>query len=298
MDASSTRRKDRIDALGAAMLVGFSLLMGLNQSLVVLMNGGMAPVAQAGLRSAAAFWPVLLFALLARRRLSLSDGSLGPGLIAGLLFSAEFTMLFKALEVTSVARASIFFYTMPFWVALGAHWLIPGERLTPVRLLGLALAVTGVVVALADRAGVPGPDAWIGDLLCLTAALSWAVLALMMRLTRLRVARPEMQLLYQLGVSAVVLTALAAASGPVLREMTPGLGAIFAFQVLVVVSIGFLGWFWVLSIYPAGQMASFGFLAPVFGVIFGWIILGEPLGTGILLALALVGAGIFLVNRR
>ncbi|MEM0923745.1 MAG: DMT family transporter [Pseudomonadota bacterium] len=291
-------RRNRIDALGAATLIGFSLLMGLNQSLVVLVNQGMSPLAQAGLRSAAAILPVLLFANFAGRRLSLSDGTLGPGLVAGLLFSTEFAMLFKALEYTSVGRASIFFYTMPFWVALAAHWLIPGERLTVAKVFGLALALAGVVLALADRSAVPGAEAWIGDLLCLCAAFSWAVLALMMRLTRLSSARPEMQLLYQLGVSALLLTALGAATGPVLREMTPLLWGIFTFQVLVVVSIGFLGWFWVLSVYPAAQMASFGFLAPVFGVAFGWLILGEPVGISLLMALVLVGAGIFLVNWR
>ena len=74
--------------------------------------------------------------------------------------------------------------------------------------------------------------------------------------------------------------------------------AIFAAQVLIVVCVGFMTWFWVLSIYPASDMASFSFLGPVFGALFGWIILGEAFTWVIVAALILVGLGIVLVNRR
>jgi hypothetical protein len=47
-------------------------------------------------------------------------------------------------------------------------------------------------------------------------------------------------------------------SGPIMREFTPAIGAMFAFQVIVVVAFGFLMWFRVLAIYPASDMASFG----------------------------------------
>lgn len=293
-----TERRDRIDLLGGTMLVAFSLLMGLNQTLIKLVNVGMGPVFQAGLRSLCAILPVLLFALLTRKKLSLRDGTLWPGILCGVLFAGEFVLLFQAVDYTSVARTSVFFYTMPFWVALGAHFLIPGERMTGLRLLGLSLAIGGVVLALSDKAAPLGPDAWLGDLMCLIAAVIWAALALLLRLSRLNKTSPEMQLLYQLGVSAVVLLAVAPLFGDFFREMTVEIGLIFAFQVLVVVSMGFLGWFWVLSIYPAPQMTSFSFLAPVFGVFFSWLVLGEPITPALIGALVLVAIGIFLVNWR
>ncbi len=83
-----------------------------------------------------------------------------PGLLVGLFFTTEFIMLFQALEFTSVSRVSIMFYSMPFWVACGAHFLIPGERLTRIRIAGLLLAIAGVTLALSDNAR-PGTDlAW------------------------------------------------------------------------------------------------------------------------------------------
>lgn len=40
------------------------------------------------------------------------------GAWAGLLFAAEFICLFTALDLTSVARVSILFYSMPVWLAI------------------------------------------------------------------------------------------------------------------------------------------------------------------------------------
>jgi drug/metabolite transporter (DMT)-like permease len=255
-------------------------------------------VFQAGLRSLAAFFPVLAYTLITRKRLSISDGSLIPGLLCGLFFALEFLLLFESLEFTSVSRASVMFYTMPFWVALAAHFLIPGDRLTLTRLAGLVLAFIGVAWALLHNAAPASPYALYGDLLCLVGAMLWAGVALLARATRLRNAVPEMQLLYQLAVSSVVLICASPLFGDPIRHLTPTIGAIFAFQVLVIVCFGFLTWFRVLSIYPASDVASFGFLAPVFGVFFSWVVLGEHISYGFLGAMALVCVGIVLVNRR
>ncbi|KAA3622258.1 MAG: EamA family transporter, partial [Proteobacteria bacterium] len=137
-----------------------------------------------------------------------------------------------------------------------------------------------------------------GDLMCLAAAAFWAGIALVARVTRLSRASPHMQLLYQLGVSGIVLTAAAPLAGDMVLDPTPLILGIFAFQSLVIVAIGFTVWFWVLSVYPASDMASFGFLSPVFGVLFGWLIFDETISVNVLLALAMVGAGIYLVNRK
>ena len=291
-------RKDRIDAFGGAILLIFSMAMGLNQVLIKIVNGGMSPVFQAGLRSACAVVLVVIYARYRGKRLSVSDGSLGPGVLCGLFFASEFLLLFQSLEFTTVARASIFFYTMPVWLAIAAHFMIPGERLTPRRTLGLALALTGVVAAMAGNARPASDNAFLGDLMCLLGSMFWAAIALLARLSRLSRAAPEMQLTYQLTVSAVVLIAMAPFFGDLLRDLTPVIAGIFAFQVVAIGVVGFLTWFWILKIYPASDMASFGFLAPVFGVIFGWLILGEEVGLRILLALALVSAGIVLINYR
>ncbi|MEM7523046.1 MAG: DMT family transporter [Pseudomonadota bacterium] len=291
-------RKDRIDLFGGVVLVVFSLLLGLNQALIKVVNEGLAPIFQAGLRSAFAVFPILIFAYLTRKKLSLTDGSFIPGLVTGCLFSIEFILLFQALDYTTVARASIFFYTMPVWVTLGAHVLIPGEGLTRAKIAGLMLAVGGVALALSNDAAPASEHAFLGDLMCLAGAVGWAGIALITRTTKFSNAAPEMQLIYQLAVSAPIMLTIAIYSGDTVRDLTTTHVLIFAFQVSVVVCVGFLTWFWVLSIYPASDMASFSFLAPVFGVFCGWLIFGDPLTWTLVAALCLVAAGIVLVNRK
>ncbi len=81
-----------MDVLGASILISFNVILGLNQALVKVVNAGFSPVFQAGLRSICAILPVLAFALLMKRRVSITDGSLPLGVLNGLLFSLEFAL--------------------------------------------------------------------------------------------------------------------------------------------------------------------------------------------------------------
>ncbi len=295
-------RKTHIDGFGAAMLLVTSALFGVNQALVKLVNAGMEPVFQAGLRSTLAVVPLLAFALWRGKKIGFGDGTFWPGVLCGVLFAGEFWLLFNALDYTTVSRAGLLFYTMPVWVALSAHWLLPGETLTPRRVVGLLFAVAGISLALLRNDAPATPDALQGDLMALAGSILWAGIALTARLTNFSKTSPEMQMIYQLIVSALILLALAffgaMGGGELFRGMTLLLWGVFAFQVVVVVAFGFALWFWVLSIYPASNMASFAFLTPLFSVFFGWLIFDEHLTFSFVAALCLVGLGIWLVNQK
>lgn len=290
-------RKAALDGFGVFALVGFAALMGFNQVVVKVTNAGIQPVAGAGLRSALAIMCLGVFVLWRGQGAGMRRADLGAGLLIGLLFSVEFMLLFLALDLTTVTRVSVIFYTMPVWLAFAGHFLLPGEALTGRRLLGFALAILGVATAFADRASGGGQARLLGDALALGAALCWAGIALSARLSRLRHARPVAQLLWQLLVSAALLLLVAPLFGPLLRDPQPVHWAGLGFQAAGVAFAGFLLWFWILSIYPAGAVASFGFLAPVFGVAFGWLLLGEEVGPLLGVALLLVVLGMWLINR-
>lgn len=292
------RRKHHIDATGTLLLIIISLIFGLNQTLTKIVNGGLQPVYQAGLRSAIGLVLIYSYALVVKKPLDLVNGSFWPDMLAGLFFSAEFVLLFQSLEYTTVSRASIFFYTMPFWAALGAHFLIPGERLSGRKLVGLTLAIIGIALALYDNRFPATERAIIGDLFCLLGAICWAGIVMVARTTRLSLSCPEMQLIYQLCVSAIVLLAIAPYFGEPIRQLDNMIVAIFLVQTMVVVGFGFLTWFWLLSVYPASDMTSFSFLTPIFGVMFGWLVFEERLNQSIFISLALVCIGVYLVNKR
>jgi drug/metabolite transporter (DMT)-like permease len=227
----------------------------------------------------------------------IAAGTVPAGLLIGTLFAVEFVCLFVALDLTTVTRTSVIFYTMPVWLALMGHFLIPGERITGRKGAGLALAFAGVVVAITVRSGAEGEASLIGDLCALVAALTWAGIALLAKASALRTVRPETQLLWQLAVSAPLLMLAAFAFGPFLRAPEWIHWAGLGFQIVVIVSAGFLLWLWLLSIYPASSVAAFSFLSPVFGVFLGWLLLDERVGWEIGVALTLVVAGLILINR-
>ena len=290
-------RKPQMDAFGATSLVVFAALLGFNQVVIKVVNAGLQPVFFCALRSALAVLCVALWMRLRGLPLRPAPGTSRAGILIGLVFSTEFLLLFLALDLTTVARSAVIFYSMPVWLAIAGHFLLPGERITPPKAAGLALAMGGVAVAILSRAP-GGAGSLAGDLCALGAALGWAGIPLVARITPLSRERPEMQLMWQVAVSAPVLMLLAPFFGPLIREVQPihlwGLG----FQAAVIVSAGFIFWMWLISVYPAASVASFSFLSPVFGVGFGWWLLDEPVGPALLSALGLVAAGLVLINRR
>jgi drug/metabolite transporter (DMT)-like permease len=289
--------QDRIDSFGALALTGFAALLAFNQVVIAVVNDGLQPVFFAALRSLGGVVCLLAWMRYRAIPLSLPPGTAGPGLLMGVLFALEFICLFVALDLTTVTRAAILFYSMPVWLAVISHLTIRGAAITRASAIGLGLAFGGVVLALALRGDAEGQGSLVGDVCALAAALAWAGIAALAKASRLRILRPEMQLVWQLGVSVPVLAVAAFAFGPFLRD--PGWihWAGLAFQIIVIVFIGFLLWLWLLSIYPAASVAAFSFLSPVFGVVLGWLLLGERVGPEIVVALGLVVAGLILINR-
>jgi len=289
-------RKTTMDAFGAVALTAFALHLAFNQVVIKVTAGGFSPVFAAGIRSAGAVLVLLLWMYLRGVSFRMPRAALPWALASGLLFAFEFMCLYNALDLTTVSRSSVIFYSMPLWLALASTVLLPDERLTRRKAAGLALAFSGVVVALAERGG--GQVSWAGDLLALCSALSWAGIALLVRVTPLADVPPEQQLLSQVAVSAPVLLVLAPLFGPLLREIELIHIAGMAFQIIAVASLGFLAWFWLMKRYPANSVASFSFISPVASVLMGWLLLDEKIAPSIWIALLLVAAGITLINRR
>ena len=292
-----SERKSYIDGQGAILLIGFSLLLGFNQVVIKVSNGGFQPVFQAGVRSALAL--VFLAHWMWWRAIPLMPRRVNflPGLLVGLLFSFEFICLFVALDYTSIARSSIMFYSMPVWLAIAAHFVLPNERLTALRSLGLLLAMVGMIWSLGSGLFIEGGSI-TGDLLALLSAFGWGAIALTVRLSSLSRERAETQLFIQLLISAPVLLIASLWFGDWLREPTYISYAALLFQALVIAFFAFLLWFWIMTIYPASGVASFSFLSPIFSVALGWLILGEGVSFNLVGALACVALGLVLINRK
>jgi drug/metabolite transporter (DMT)-like permease len=279
------------------LLFLLSAVWGLNQVAIKVGHTGISPVTQAGLRSAIAAACLVLWAAGRGVPLFRRDGTLGYGLTIALLFAGEFVCVYWGLTFTTASRAILIIYTAPFVVAGAAHFLLPAERLTARKALGLACAFAGLVLAFADGLRLPSRRALIGDGLQLAGAVLWAATTLVIKARGQQVSAQQ-TLIYQLAGSAVVLLGLAALTGEAgVTRPTPLVVGALAYQSLVVAFASYLAWFWLLTRYPASDMAAFTFWTPLFGLAAGALLLGEPVTTALGAAFALVAAGIYLVSR-
>jgi drug/metabolite transporter (DMT)-like permease len=294
----STRKKDALDRTAILVLITLCASWGLQQVTIKIANQGVSPAWQAGIRSMGAAILLLIWMAVRRQPLFGKDGTLRYGIAAGLIFAVEFLLIFRGLEFTNASRAVVFLYLAPFVVAAGAHLFIPGERLRPVQVAGLCCAFAGVVAVFGESLGFPTHRMLIGDGMLTAAALLWGATTVLIKASPLATIAPAKTLMYQLAVSAVLLPLGAVAMGePGIVRMTPLIMGCLVYQTVWVAFITYLAWFWLIRHYPASRISSFTFLTPVFGVIAGGTLLDEPVTGMLLLALVLVGTGIYLVNR-
>jgi len=301
MDAgSAVPRKEHLDPMAIALLLTCCAFWGFQQVLVKATLGEMAPIFMAGLRFAGAAAVLWLWCVWRRIPLWQRDGSLWPGLLAGCLFAMEFVCLFSGLQFTAASRITVFLYTAPLWAALVLPWFIRSERLSPLQWLGLLLAFLAVGFTL--REGFTGgqtPQQHWGDLLGIGGAIAWALTTVVLRTTRLTRLGAEKLLFYQVALSAVALPALSLALGEAWNWHWSAFtaGSMFL-QTVVGAFASYLCWVWLLGRYPATRMGSFALSTPLFALLFGALWLGEAVTADLLGALAMVGLGITLVNRR
>jgi drug/metabolite transporter (DMT)-like permease len=280
-----------------ALMLMLCLSWGFNQIAVKLALPDIPPMLQAMIRSAGALPVLLLIARLRGVKIFVSDGSLGAGLFAGLLFGVEFVLIYQGLKLTSASRAVVFLYTAPFFVALGSYQFL-GERLRASQWGGLALSFAGVALAI----GVPQPNVdsnvLLGDLLIVAGGALWAATTLVAKGTALRFASPEKALGYQVALSIPILGLAAWLSGETLTRVPGPLAlSLMAYQAFWVVGLTFLLWFMLVQSYSASKLSAFTFITPLFGVVASYFILHDTLTPVFGAAALLVISGLYLVNR-
>jgi drug/metabolite transporter (DMT)-like permease len=287
-----------LDPVGAAIVVGLCLCWGFNQVSIKLALADYPPFIQGTIRSVLAAICVAAWCRMRGIPLFARDGSLWGGLLAGFLFGAEFILIFQGLLYTTATRTTLFLYLAPFFVVIGARIFLPMDRFSPRQWIGLALSFAGMIVAFGAPTPALDPRQLIGDIMMVIAAALWAGTTLTIKASRLNAAPPEKVLLYQLVVSAPMLAIAALLVGERMTAMPSALatGAL-AYQTFFVVSITFVIWFAMIAKYSATRLSAFTFLSPLFGVAAAHVTLNEPLTPAFIVAVALVTAGLVLVNR-
>jgi drug/metabolite transporter (DMT)-like permease len=287
-----------LDALAAGVVVLLCLSWGFNQVAVKLALHEIPPLLQSALRSFAATLIVAAVAKARGQTLLARDGTLWSGIAAGVLFGAEFILIYQGLVYTTATRAVLFIYVAPFFVVLGARILLPADRFHLPQWAGLALSFAGMLVAFGVPTPALDPRQIFGDLMMVGAALLWAATTLLVKASALIRASSEKVLLYQLIVSGPMMALASYLAGEqVPHAVSPLVLGAFAYQTVWVVGVTYVLWFALVARYSANRLSAFTFLTPLFGVAAGHLVLGEPLTPAFAAAVALVAGGLILVNR-
>lgn len=280
-----------------ALMLMLCLSWGFNQIAVKLVLPEVPPMLQALTRSLGALPVLLVIGWFRGVKFFERDGTLWPGVIAGVIFGIEFVLIYRGLLLTSASRAAVFLYTAPFFVALGSYVFL-GERLRASQWGGLGLSFAGVALAIGVPQANVDAKVLLGDLLIVAGGSLWAATTLIVKTTALIKAPAEKGLGYQVALSIPILALAAWISGETVPHVPGPLSlALLAYQAFWVVGLTFLLWFVLVKTYSASKLSAFTFITPLFGVVAAYFILHDTLTIAFGAAALLVIAGLYLVNR-
>ncbi len=257
-----------------------ALAWGLNWPAVKLMLSVAPPftLRAAGLAGAALLLGV---AAVARGSGLLPPRAAWPGIVISSLLNVAIFNLASAFAQlhTSTSRAAVLTYVMPM-ITVVLAWPLLGER--PPRRAWIAAALGAAGIGLlawpALTAGASGAGSWIGVLLPLLGASSWAAGTLVSKRWPL-----EGDRLLNLAWQLVIGAAVAATGAWLVGERPPGpippaVLATFAFHVAIAMAAGYGLWFMLLERADAGVSAMTTLAVPVVGVAGAMLLAGERPG--------------------
>lgn len=288
-----------VDGQAIALMTMLCMVWGMQQVAIKLAADDIATIMQIALRSGIAALLLAILMLWRKDSFTLGD-TWKPGLLAGLLFSAEFFFVGEGLRHTTASHMSVLVYSAPIFAALGLHLTLPAERLNRLQWTGILLAFSGIAITFLARDSSEQPAEFsnmiFGDMLGLLAGLSWGATTVVIRNSGLSSAPAGQTLMYQLLVCFVLVLAAALITGRTDINLTSTSIISLLFQGAIICFASFLIWFWLLKKYMASQLGVFSFMTPLFGILFGVVILSEPLEQSFILGATMVMSGIVLVS--
>jgi drug/metabolite transporter (DMT)-like permease len=243
---------------------------------------------------------VLIWALATRQSMRVLRAEWLPLAGLGLLFSAQLAFMNIGQDRTTVGHAAVITATFPLWTGLFAHFIVPGDRFTPLRVAATIIAYAGVVVVLS--AGLDGSaeleGATIaGDLLTLASAMLLGARQVYLSQTSQGIAIHKLLLAQSIVGVATFLVASALFEDEPFR-VTSRLAVALFYQGAVVAGFGFLGNAWLLQRYLPSRVSAVQLTTPLWGVLLGALILDETIGAELILGGALVAIGSVLSQQQ
>ncbi|MFE7462371.1 DMT family transporter [Nocardiopsis terrae] len=218
--------------------------------------------------------------------------------VLGVLAQAGYLYgVFAAAEAGVAAGTSALVAALQPMVAATIAVPLLGERVRGRQILGLAVGLAGVGLVVGSDLLRPGAAPWWAYALPFGAMLSLVAATLVERRTR-----PGGDLLealaVQCGVSAVLFTGLAAATGTLAPPADPGFWGAVAW-VVVLSTLGGYGLYWAnLARTSVARVSALLYLTPPTTLVWTWLMFGDPVGPGALAGTGVCVAAVWLVRGR
>jgi drug/metabolite transporter (DMT)-like permease len=217
---------------------------------------------------------------------------------AAFTFCVAYGVLYWAEQWVPSGLAAVLFATFPLFIAVLAHFFLPGERLTRAGSLGILVGFAGVAVIFSeDFARLGGPHVGRAAAACLVSPLAAACGAILVKRFG-KAVHPLSITAVPMAITALVMGGLAGVveRGQPLVFNRPALLALL-YLALVGSAVSFTLYFWLLSHLPATTLSLINYIIPVIAVAVGTIWLAEPLTLRIVAGTGLVIAGVALALR-
>ena len=258
----------------------------------------LGPVVLMGTRFAVGGVAMLAYvAARGRARPALRDvrSHLVPLAIGGLFFAALPTTLigFAELRITA-SLATVLNASTPFFAALGAA-VVLGEAFPPRRIAGLFLGFVGVALAVGSNGLSIGLTDGVAVGASILAAACYGFYGVYLRRAALPIPGVSFSLGLQLTAALLLVGPTAVAYRPV-SWSTPVLVSALALG-LASTAFAYLIYYYLIERAGPTQTSTVTFVSPVFGIVGGAVLLGEPIGLGLVAGLALIILGILMTSQ-
>ena len=216
-----------------------------------------------------------------------------------LTFTIPYGILYWSEQWLPSGLAAVIFATMPLQTALVAHFVLPDERLTARRSLGVLVGFGGIAVLFS------GDFQALGGGQVARAAATMLIAPLCAALANVAVKRWGGGI-HPLSIAAVPMAVTAVLMGTLSRLVEAGRPVTFNTPaVLSLLYLGLIGsalpftlYFWLLRRQSATGMSMINYATPVLAVAIGTVFLGEPITLRIVLGSALVLIGVAVAMRK
>ena len=242
---------------------------------------------------------VLLIGLCTKNRRKMLPGrrDILPVSLLGLFQTFfQYLLLYIGLVNVTGVRSSLLTSVSAFGSVILSAVFFKSDRLTPKKMIGCVIGVTGLVVMCVGSEGLSGFTV-MGDGLVILSNLSGAAGNIISKKSASG-RHPFMLSGWQLITGGGGLLLLGAALGGRLSFHSAGCVLILIYLSLVA-GVGFMLWTMLLFYNDVSRVAVFNLLIPVFGTMWSGIFLNEKIFTlQNILSLILVCSGIFIVNSK